>query len=76
MVSRTTLLPGRPVADEFLKGGLFLMLVVIVNVLWLGAGSLLARAVTNPRVGRLVNLTFAAVLVVSVAAAFWGSGWR
>ncbi len=72
VVSRYTLLPGRPVADELLKGGLFLALVVIVNVLWLGAGSLLARAVTNPKVGRWVNLTFAAVLVVSVAAAFLG----
>ena len=70
VVSRYTLLPGRPVADEVLKGGLFLALVVIVNVLWLGAGSLLARAVTNPRVGRWVNIAFAAVLVVSVLAAF------
>lgn len=70
VVSRFTLLPGRPVADELLKGGLFLALVVIVNVLWLAAGSLLARAVTNPRVGRWVNVTFAAVLVLSVAAAF------
>lgn len=70
VVSRFTLLPGRPVADELLKGGLFLALVVIVNVLWLAAGALLARAVTNPRVGRWVNLTFAAVLVLSVAAAF------
>ena len=70
VVSRFTLLPGRPVADELLKGGLFLALVVIVNVLWLAAGSLLARAVTNPKVGRWVNVTFAAVLVLSVAAAF------
>ena len=70
VVSRFTLLPGRPVGDELLKGGLFLALVVIVNVLWLAAGSLLARAVTNPRVGRWVNVTFAAVLVLSVAAAF------
>lgn len=69
VVSRYTLLPGRPVADELMKGGLFLALVVIVNIAWLAAGSLLARAVTNPRVGRWVNLTFAAVLVVSVAAA-------
>lgn len=69
VVSRFTLLPGRPVADELVKGGLFLALVVIVNVLWLASGSLLARAVTDPRVGRWVNLTFAAVLVLSVAAA-------
>lgn len=69
VVSRFTLLPGRPVADELAKGGLFLALVVIVNVLWLASGSLLARAVTDPRVGRWVNLTFAAVLVLSVAAA-------
>ena len=70
VVSRYTLLPGRPVADEVLKGGLFLTLVVIVNVLWLAVGSLLARVVTNPRVGRWVNLSFAALLVVSVLAAF------
>lgn len=69
VVSRFTLLPGRPVVDELVKGGLFLALVVIVNVLWLASGSLLARAVTDPRVGRWVNLTFAAVLVLSVAAA-------
>lgn len=70
VVSRYTLLPGRPVADEFLKGGLFLALVVVVNVLWLAAGSLLARAVTNPTVGRWVNIGFAMVLVLSVLAAF------
>lgn len=70
VVSRYTLLPGRPVADELLKGGLFLALVVIVNVLWLAVGSLLARAVTNPTVGRWVNIAFAVVLVLSVLAAF------
>lgn len=70
VVSRFTLLPGRPVADELLKGGLFLTLVVIVNVAWLAAGSLIARVVTDPKVGRWVNLGFAAVLVVSVLAAF------
>ncbi|WP_370677512.1 LysE family translocator [Pleomorphomonas sp. PLEO] len=70
VVSRYTLMPGQPVADELLKGALFLALVVAVNVAWLAAGSLLGRIVTNPRVGRAVNLTFAAVLVVSVAAAF------
>ena len=70
VVSRYTLMPGRPVADELLKGALFLALVVTVNVLWLAVGSLLARAITNPRVGQLVNLGFAGLLVVSVLAAF------
>ena len=70
VVSRYTLMPGQPVADEVVKGALFLALVVIVNVLWLAAGALLAAAVTNPRVGRLVNLGFAGLLVVSVLAAF------
>ncbi|SCM79714.1 conserved membrane hypothetical protein [uncultured Pleomorphomonas sp.] len=70
VVSRYTLMPGRPVADEVLKGALLLVLIAAVNVAWLAAGSLLARAVTDPRVGRLVNLGFAALLVVSVLAAF------
>lgn len=70
VVSRYTLMPGQPVADELLKGALFLALVVIVNVLWLATGALLAQVVTNPRVGRLVNLSFAGLLVLSVLAAF------
>ena len=70
VVSRYTLMPGQPVTDEVVKGALFLALVVIVNVAWLAAGSLLGRTVTNPRVGRLVNLGFAGLLVVSVLAAF------
>ena len=69
VVSRYTLVPGQPVTDEAVKGALFLALVVIVNAAWL-AGSLLGRTVTNPRVGRLVNLGFAGLLVVSVLAAF------
>ncbi|MBB4015297.1 threonine/homoserine/homoserine lactone efflux protein [Chelatococcus caeni] len=67
--SRYSLWPNSAVADQFAKGALLLATIVLVNLLWLAAGALLARSVVNPKVGRAVNMSFAGLLVLSVAVA-------
>jgi threonine/homoserine/homoserine lactone efflux protein len=60
---------GRPAWDAGLKALILLGIMLVVNVAWLLAGAALARAVRRPRVARAINLTFAALLVASVALA-------
>lgn len=67
--SRYSLVPGRAIVDQVAKGGLLLAIIVAVNILWLVAGSLLARTVRKPGIGRFVNIAFAALLVLSVVFA-------
>jgi len=67
--SRYSLMPDNEIADEFAKGALLLVTIVLVNVLWLAAGSMLGRSVDDPIVGRLVNICFAGLLILSVAVA-------
>lgn len=60
------------VADAALKLPLLVVMIVVIHVMWLLAGKLLMPVVRDPRRGRAVNLTFAAVLVVTSALALLG----
>ena len=55
--------------DAALKGGVLLSILILVNVAWLVAGAALTRCFREPRLNRIINATFAALLVASVAAA-------
>ncbi len=57
--------------DAAVKAGLLLAIITVVNIVWLAAGGALLRLCRAPRAQRLVNATFAALLVASVAATLW-----
>lgn len=69
LMPRSAFWPDRWLADLFVKAVLLLAAIVLVNMLWLLAGSVLASRISNRTVGRMVNLGFAGLLVASVAIA-------
>ena len=64
------LVAGSVWLDTVAKIGALTLVIVVVNVTWLIFGSLFARHLQNPRIGRIANITFAVLLVLSVALAF------
>jgi threonine/homoserine/homoserine lactone efflux protein len=46
-----------------------MMIIVVVNLAWLAGGVALTRWFRDPRTNRIVNVTFAVLLLASVAAA-------
>jgi threonine/homoserine/homoserine lactone efflux protein len=63
------LVTADPMLDAIAKGGLMLVMIVIADVAWILAGAALAGAFRDPRANRVVNITFATLLLASVAAA-------
>ena len=70
LFSGFALIRGRPELDAALKLGVLVAIVASVNAAWLFAGAALTRFFREPRTSRIVNVTFAILLVASVAAAF------
>lgn len=58
-----------PVLDAAVKIALLVAVIVAVNIAWLNGGALLTRLFRDPTASRIVNVTFAVLLVVSVAFA-------
>ena len=46
-----------------------MMIIVVVNLAWLAGGVALTRWFRDPRTNRIINVTFAVLLLASVAAA-------
>lgn len=69
LFSGFALLPARPGLDAGLKIGLLFLVIIGVNIAWLLAGSGLTGLFRDPRSNRVVNLIFAALLLLSLAAA-------
>ncbi|CAN7717022.1 LysE family translocator [Bosea sp. LjRoot237] len=69
LFSGFALLPQQPAVDASLKIGLLFLVIAIVNIAWLLAGSGLTGLFRDPRSNRIVNLIFAALLLASLAAA-------
>lgn len=69
LFSSFVLLRDRLLLDVGLKIGLLTAVIVAVNLLWLLSGALLTRYFRNPRTNRIVNVTFAMLLLGSVALA-------
>lgn len=57
-----------PVAGGMLKVILLSALAVVINLTWMSAGAGMARAMRNPRTSRVLNITFAILLLASVTA--------
>ncbi len=69
LFSGFVLLRGQVALDVTLKIALLTLLIAAVNVVWLMSGALLTRYFRNPRTNRLVNVSFAVLLLVSVVLA-------
>lgn len=57
--------------DAALKTIVLLAIIAAVNAAWLFAGAALTRLFREPRANRAINLTFAILLIASVAAALF-----
>jgi threonine/homoserine/homoserine lactone efflux protein len=69
LYSGFVLLDGRIALDTALKTVLITAILVAVNLAWLFAGAGLTRLFRDPRTNRAINVAFAVVLLLSVAAA-------
>jgi len=69
LFSGFVLLRERLVLDAALKTAVLVAIIVAVNLAWLYAGAALTRCFREPRTNRIVNVSFAILLVASVAAA-------
>ncbi|MEM7377742.1 MAG: LysE family transporter, partial [Pseudomonadota bacterium] len=67
-----TLVPSDLIADTVAKCLALVCAIVALNTVWLGFGSLFARALRSPRWGRRINVGFALLLVASVGLALGG----
>lgn len=65
------LLPDGPAIDAAAKIALLTPLVAAVNLAWLSAGATLSRFLHEPRASRIVNVTFAVLLIASVIIALF-----
>ncbi len=62
-----TLFADKLLADAALKIAVTMVIIVFVNVVWLYVGAGLARFFRSPRVSRIINITFAVLLLASAA---------
>jgi threonine/homoserine/homoserine lactone efflux protein len=69
LFSGFVLVRERLVLDAALKAIVLLAIIIAVNMVWLLIGAALTRLFRNPRTNRTINVTFAVLLVASVAVA-------
>ncbi len=62
-----TLIAAHLVSDAALKIAVTMVIIVFVNVVWLHVGAGLARTFRSPRASRIINITFAVLLLASAA---------
>lgn len=68
LFSGFTLVPHEAIFDALFKIIVLSAVIATVNVAWLALGSLLTSAFRNPRLNRLINILFAALLLSSLLA--------
>ena len=64
------LLPGQAIASGALEMGILFVMISGINIAWLMAGNALQRFFHDERTSRLINVSFAVLLLASVAMAF------
>jgi threonine/homoserine/homoserine lactone efflux protein len=69
LFSGFVLIRARPDLDAALKLAVLLAIIVAVNIAWLWAGAALTRFFREPRTNRIVNVSFAILLLASVGVA-------
>jgi len=60
---------GSAIADTLIKTAVLTVMIILIHLAWLAAGSVFARLLQNPGLSRIVNLAFAAILLVTTALA-------
>lgn len=70
--SSVTVVAASLAADTVAKLATLTLVIVAVNTTWLLFGAAFARYLASPRLGRAINVSFAVLLVASVAAAVLG----
>ncbi len=63
------LVGGNLALDAAFKAAAIVTVIILANVTWLHIGAVLTRFARQPRISRAINVTFAVLLVVSVAYA-------
>lgn len=71
LFSGFVLIVGQPVPDALTKGAVLLIIICTVNTTWLHIGAGLTRMFHQPRQNRIINVSFAILLLASVALALW-----
>ena len=64
------LIASSPTGDAITKAVFLIGMVFVVNTVWLFTGSVLAGAFRSPRSARVLNVTFALLLILSVVVLF------
>lgn len=62
------LIDAAPLADALVKAAVVMATLITVNVTWLAIGAALTDVLKNDRTRRLINVTFAVMLIASVVA--------
>lgn len=70
LIASQPLLPTSPTSDAFFKWMLIVVVMIVVDLLWLGIGVALGRAKLPPRGERLMNIALAAMVVVAAILPF------
>ena len=58
-----------PTTDAVAKTAVLVAMIVVIHVVWLLAGTVLARLLTNPTIGRIANIGLAAAMLLASLAA-------
>ncbi|WP_375567860.1 LysE family translocator [Ahrensia marina] len=69
LFSGHVLIETSALADNLWKAGLLVATICVVNIAWLSVGAAMTSALQNPHTSRAVNITFAVLLLLSVAYA-------
>ena len=69
LFSGFVLVRDRPEIDAAVKTAILLGIVIVVDIAWLIVGAALTRAFRQPGLNRAINVSFAVLLVASVALA-------
>lgn len=62
--------PGNVQLEVLLKLACLAPILAIVNIVWLLLGAALTRCFRDPKANRLINISFAVLLILSLAVAF------
>jgi len=64
--SSFVLIEHEPIFDAVVKFGILVCMIFLINSVWLGVGASLAGLFRSPTASRLINVSFAILLVLSV----------
>ncbi len=70
LFSGFVLVVNDPLLDALTKAALTTLTILFVNSCWLLTGSLLTPFLTNPKTNRIINISFAILLILSMIGVF------